>query len=1429
MFLQGAGECLVDDLECRNNGGPNRITDPGFESGGAAWFYTGTQRGSAVQNSGARTGGSCLHLRATERGDAGANRIRTAIAVMTTGGANTATLRGYFRWLRGDTNVLMRIRGQWMECAGGLSVPTNLGTPGAPNSRAVSNAGPAISEVAHSPVLPAANEPVLVTARVHDADGVSSLTLRYRLDPAATLSDVAMNDGGTDGDLQAGDGLWSGIIPGQASGVLVAFHLRATDANGAPAVTTFPDDAPAREAHVRFGESLRPASIGTYRFWLTQSNITFWTTRERNSNAGLDCTFVYGNVRAIYNAKTLYSGSPFHTANHPYTGPLGSTTCDYELALPSDDQFLGTTEFVLNAQAAVTSFFDNDTSAQAESTAYWMGRKLGLGVNYKRHVFVSMNGQDRAMIYFDHQQPSSEIIAEYYPNDSNGRLYKIEDWFEFDDAGAGFEIVTATLGNFVVGGQKRAERYRFMWRPRAGTGPNDFNDLFALADAANATSPEPYTSAMLGLMDVRNWTRTIALTHMTGNWDSYGYRRGKNMFTYKPQRGPWRLVLWDYDLVLGKGSDGTTQPLMDSIGGDVDPAIVKMMAHPPFAREFWCAMQELVDGPMLAANYNPLIDARFAAFRANDVPVDTATAMKAWIDARRTFIISQIPTAAFAVTTANFTTASNYVNLSGTAPVGAKDILVNGAEYPITWTGVTTWTVRVPLTVAGANELVITGVNRAGATLGSRTNIVTYTGGLPDPANHVVINEIMFNPPVDDTSFIELFNTHTNYAFDLSNWRVNGLSHTFAPGSVIAPRSFLVLGRNRFEYAKTFGALHPFFTQFDGGLDNGGETLTLLRPGALPGEEIIVDKVKYEGRAPWPAAARGGGSSLQLIDAAQDNARVSNWSDGSGWRYFSFTGPLGGARLLFYLDTPGNLFIDDFSLVPGTVAGVGTNFIVNNGFEAPLLPAWKFQGTNVNTSTSSAAARLSGNAGLDLRFLLGGTTSQYMYQDLANTTASATYTISFWYLPSTNANNLIWRVGSAFRGTINVRAPSGPTAITATPAATNSMLLPTLPYPLLWLNEVQPVNTAGLTNHLGQPVPWLELYNSSGSAISLEGLFLSDNYANLSQWSFPTGASLEPGEFKVVYADGLTNATTATEWHTSFTLGSGTGAVALSRPASGGPQIIDYLNFDNLPANRSYGACPDGQLFDRGEMFYTTPAAANNCAAAPLVVYINEWMAANTGFVRDPADSDTDDWFEIYNPNAFTVDLGGYFLTDDLTNRFQSAIPNNGLYTIPPHGFLLVWADGEAGQNSTNRADLHVNFNLRQAGESIGIFAADGTQIDAVTFGAQTNNVSEGRLPDGTGPLQFFPTTATPRAPNQMAATPVSPELSEVMLLPGGMVSFSFATVAGQFYRVEYKDDLNAVEWMQLGSDQPGNGSSLTILDEIGSNPQRFYRVVLVP
>jgi len=105
----------------------------------------------------------------------------------------------------------------------------------------------------------------------------------------------------------------------------------------------------------------------------------------------------------------------------------------------------------------------------------------------------------------------------------------------------------------------------------------------------------------------------------------------------------------------------------------------------------------------------------------------------------------------------------------------------------------------------------------------------------------------------------------------------------------------------------------------------------------------------------------------------------------------------------------------------------------------------------------------------------------------------------------------------------------------------------------------------------------------------------------------------------------------------------------------------------------------------------------------------------------------------------------------------QWAIPQGT--TIPARGYLLVWADGTPSQNSPNQPDLHANFSLAKGGEAIALFAPDGTLIDAVTFGLQSADVSQGRFPDGNTAI-FFMTNPTPRSANYIDRPNTPPALA---------------------------------------------------------------------
>ena len=78
---------------------------------------------------------------------------------------------------------------------------------------------------------------------------------------------------------------------------------------------------------------------------------------------------------------------------------------------------------------------------------------------------------------------------------------------------------------------------------------------------------------------------------------------------------------------------------------------------------------------------------------------------------------------------------------------------------------------------------------------------------------------------------------------------------------------------------------------------------------------------------------------------------------------------------------------------------------------------------------------------------------------------------------------------------------------------------------------------------------------------------------------------------------------------------------------------MDYLNYDHMSADRSYGAYPDGAPAKRRRFYYATPGATNRVDEPGVQLSLNEWMAGNTVTLPNPARGGNynDDWFEIYN------------------------------------------------------------------------------------------------------------------------------------------------------------------------------------------------------
>lgn len=149
------------------------------------------------------------------------------------------------------------------------------------------------------------------------------------------------------------------------------------------------------------------------------------------------------------------------------------------------------------------------------------------------------------------------------------------------------------------------------------------------------------------------------------------------------------------------------------------------------------------------------------------------------------------------------------------------------------------------------------------------------------------------------------------------------------------------------------------------------------------------------------------------------------------------------------------------------------------------------------------------------------------------------------------------------------------------------------------ISDLRPSPSVNLYTQVnGQPAyeDWIEIRNLSDQTVSLEGWYLTDSQKNLTKWRFPSGVSIGPWGYLVVYASnrdeskyGYPFIDDGGNLHTNFELTANGEFLALVRPD--GQWIED--SFETYPPQRglvSYGVGSDGRV---GYLTSPTRGAAN--------------------------------------------------------------------------------------------------------------------------------------------------------------------------------------------------------------------------------------------
>ncbi len=645
FMLLNAGEVLIDDLELAI-GARNLLTNSGFEGGESSWRLLGNHTRSFVTTEDHHSGSRALHLIATGHGDPGANRINQSI---TSGNADTVTFRGWTRWLRGSRYLLLRTTRERSPVmpprpayAFEMETPLDLGTPGRRNTAYGANRGPDILDVRHAPAVPAGGQPIFVTARVVDNDGVKSIMLNYRYE-GGTFTSTPMTDDGVGDDKVAGDGLYTAAIRGSAAGQMRAFFITASDGSTSTRFPTLLEpsaDVPERTCLIRVGDAAASSRVATYRVWMSDGVVNAFRARSNLSNELMDCTFVYNDTDVFYNCGLRFRGSPWLRSG---SGRDPRSRYAYRLDFNPDQAFRGRTEVNLDNTEG------SSRGPLQERASYWFYAQMGLQYSSQEWVRLILNGQSHGG-YEDVLKIDGDYIDAWFPENTDGYLYKIDDYFEYDAAGTAHTNLDEGL-RADARHPSLPETYRWHFEKRSHQENDNWQYLFDFAVALNtpASSGSYYEQALEAKLDPRHFAKVLALRHAVGDWDSYGYTRGKNNgFYYALPEGKWYLLPWDIDFTLGSGRGATGN--LSEVGGQF-PEVTAFLNYTKYKQMYYDAFRELIDGPWKTSfgtndpptPFDRFLDEGAAVLIAEGQGDGRRDAIKQFVRSRRGFILTQFP------------------------------------------------------------------------------------------------------------------------------------------------------------------------------------------------------------------------------------------------------------------------------------------------------------------------------------------------------------------------------------------------------------------------------------------------------------------------------------------------------------------------------------------------------------------------------------------------------------------------------------------------------------------------------------------------------------------------------------------------------------------------------------------------------------------
>lgn len=284
--------------------------------------------------------------------------------------------------------------------------------------------------------------------------------------------------------------------------------------------------------------------------------------------------------------------------------------------------------------------------------------------------------------------------------------------------------------------------------------------------------------------------------------------------------------------------------------------------------------------------------------------------------------------------------------------------------------------------------------------------------------------------------------------------------------------------------------------------------------------------------------------------------------------------------------------------------------------------------------------------------------------------------------------------------------------------------------------RVMTSNPAACLPVAGEYLDWVEIVNLSSDAVDLNGWRLTSGLDIREGCVFPE-TMLQPGQSVIVYAGARPSGAPADALFASFTLSADGASLSLcdSRNA-----VQDSVEVPVLPAGTVYALDTQTGAYAKYSPYDDLGVGldlSSELYPQSDGLVISELMATNASSIQT-ASGEYSDWIEIYNGTDAPIDLAGYSLSDDATNRRRYVFPH---VTLAAGEYRLVFASG-AEQSGD---ELHAAFKLSAEGEHVVLYDPLGTPISYMEYDQLEADESMIRRENGSVERTFL---VSPGQPN---------------------------------------------------------------------------------